>query len=111
MRRVNNKLYIVDVTGYVFWVFEDNQQPVLMELDNNQFLPVFTTPEKAAVMREKVAESLRLKQITDHHEFCDSVAGKVRVVVDPVEDKVANKTRWLELYLTDEPLPEPTPEE
>jgi hypothetical protein len=78
-----------------------------MEIENIQYLPLFSTPEKAEVMKEKLQEPLRLKQITDHEEFCDSVAGKVRVVVDPVEDRTANKTRWIELFLTEEPLPAP----
>ena len=39
---------------------------------------------------------MKLKLITDHDEFLDSVLGSVRMAVDP--HIVDGKTRWLELF-------------
>lgn len=76
-------------------------QPVLFEFEGVHFLPIFTSIGKFAdAMIQTFAparrDEIKPQVITDHAEFIDSVAGKVRLMLDPWITE-AGTTRFTEL--------------
>ena len=100
MRRVNDREHHVNITGWCLWTTAD-AQPFLVELEGVLFLPLFSTAERARACPEVAAwtgPSLHLKQVSDRAEFLATVAGRVRVMIDPWITDQGN-TRYVELVL------------
>lgn len=89
----------LDVEVLVFGIYSEGEggaiKPVLMQLEGEFFLPVYSSLEK---LRRSYAEAgvgdfLKIKQVTDVREFLDSVEG-MKVVMDPWITEEGN-TRYM----------------
>lgn len=108
MRRLSPEYKSLDITNFCFHRYEDNQfiqkgtvqsriKPALLNLEGETFLPIFSTPEKAAEWLEKMPtdEPVVLTLIEDGREFAFSVFGKCRLMIDPYDHE--DKLRFTEL--------------
>jgi hypothetical protein len=88
----------VNVTGMFIGVYLTDGQPVLFQVEDVLFLPIFSTPEKFEEAMEfaGVAKTCKIQLITDHAGFMESVIGKVRLMLDPWINEKGN-TRFTEL--------------
>lgn len=92
----------INVTGYILGVFVRSNAPVLFTLEGIEFLPIFSTKEKAddamlIAFSPEERDKITLKVITDHQDFIDSVKGKVRLMLDPWLTEHGT-TRFTELH-------------
>ncbi len=98
MRQLPDPPKKVNLQGCFMGVYIDNGAPVIFTLEDVQFLPIFSTPEKyyEAIKNAKLDQWAKIQVITDHAEFLDSVMGKIRVMYDPwLTDR--GTTRFTEL--------------
>ncbi len=100
MKRVSDKVVMMDVTGYVFpW---NGAQPVYVDVEGAIFLPLFSSAEKLREMMMKTAVAyVSIKQVVgDQMEFLTSFPPDlgVRIMVDPWVTDEGN-TRFKELIL------------
>lgn len=97
----------VNIDGYLFAVYdsrkvEDGQavQPFLLRLEGVEFLPIFSTQEKLEAALELAGMdkdvAMQVKRIDSGVAFLESVAGFVRVMVDPWITPEGN-TRFVEV--------------
>lgn len=85
------------VKGMFIGVYLETNAPVLFKLEDVEFLPIFSTPEKFEwAMRFAKIQRYKIQIITDHNDFMDSVAGKIRLMLDPWHTDHGT-TRWTEL--------------
>jgi hypothetical protein len=89
------------VEGLLLGLYEDDNQPMLFTLEGQLFIPLFTTPEKYEEAKRTACANIRrpikLKVITDHNEFLDSIPDTIRIMVDPwATDR--GTTRWTEIW-------------
>jgi hypothetical protein len=96
MHKRSDKEIPIDLTGYALIVYQEDNQPYLLLIENVHFLPVFSTIEKAYECLAFAPPDRPIKpmRIDDGYEFLDSVQGQVRVAIDPYI--IDGKTRWLE---------------
>jgi hypothetical protein len=100
-RRVSRRELKVNVTGYVSPFYIDNQ-PVLLNMSGTEdlFLALFSTPQKLeAEMARAGIEYDKIVKVTDGPNFLESVAFRVRVIVDP-HLHGNGRVRFTELFLT-----------
>ena len=104
MTELPEPIKVVNVTGFLIGVYVDTEQPVFFMLEGIQFLPIFSTVEKyeQAMRTACLPGPAKIKKITDHAEFLDSVNGKVRLMLDPWLTE-RGTTRFTELRLDEEP--------
>jgi hypothetical protein len=98
----------VNIDGYLFATYESRKvedgqsvKPFLLDLEGIKFLPVFSTEEKLIEALERVGlgdVKLEIKRIDCGTLFLESVAGLVRVMVDPWITPEGN-TRFVEVKL------------
>jgi len=89
----------IDLKDKLIAVYIDDDQPVLFYLGGTFFLPLFSTPEKLVeAMAIAGVKAFHVKTITDHDDFLDSVAGQVRLMLDPWRTEHGT-TRFTELRL------------
>jgi hypothetical protein len=84
--RRSDRVLSLNLSGYLFLVYTDDEQPVLGPMGDTYFLPVFSTKEKLDAYIPVFAPKspTKIKQITDGKEFVDSIhEGGVRIMVDP----------------------------
>lgn len=83
--------------GGTYLAFYEDDSPVVIFLDDQPFVGVFSTAAKLAEsMGQMQVQNYRLKQIANPDDFLNSVTGQqVRICLDP---RVVNgKTRFTEL--------------
>jgi len=88
------------LNGLLLGLFEDDNQPLLFTLEGQLFIPLFTTKEKYETAKQtacaNIQRPIKLKVITDHDEFLDSIPTTIRIMVDPwATDR--GTTRWTEI--------------
>jgi hypothetical protein len=86
MWRRSDKSLSVSVTDYVFLVYTDNEQPVLIKGPEFYMVPIFSTIEKLEEYKPILnpRDSVKVKQIMDGIDFLTSIhEGGARVIIDP----------------------------
>jgi hypothetical protein len=77
--------------------YEDIEQPVTVTLEDQTFLPIFSTIEKLEEQLPIISPEFptKIKKVTDFKEFFNSVGGKIRLMLDPYV--INGNTRFTEL--------------
>ncbi len=107
MWRRSDKDIPLDLDGYIFLMYEDNDQPVLGPMGGKTFLAVFSTVEKleAYLPYLNPPDPVKIKQVnkggTD--EFVESIHEHgVEIMIDPYVHKGKN-TRFVMVFREDRP--------
>jgi hypothetical protein len=82
--KARSELKSVSITGYAMALYDnDPSDPVLIMIENQTFLPVYSTAEKLNASMELMnIKDFTVKRITDGADFLESV-GDLQVCADP----------------------------
>lgn len=85
MKALSN-LKTINIDGYLMALYDnDPSDPVLIVIEGQRFLPVYSTAEKLRESMNKInVTDYTIKQITDGRDFLDSVSN-MNVCADPYE--------------------------
>lgn len=83
MHQLPNSVHAVDLTGKLLPCWHTGQ-PVLVVLEDDTFLPLFTDVERLhAHMKSSGVQGYKVMHVDHGPSFLASVIGQVRVMLDP----------------------------